>query len=241
MVLQGVGLVPGRASGRIHLVAAPLDWAGARPGADQVLALPALWWPPPDGVPDAPRAFLLQGLPATRTPAVTLAPVVADIDMDVLREGESADVDGSEGTVLLPGVTETEVVTTFLEREDGRILLLQRSEQVGSFQGRWAGVSGFLEDPTPLGQALREVREETGLERAELTVVAEGRPVYARDKAQVFVVHPYRIRTRRTDVRLDWEHTAFEWVDPGEIRHRPIVPKLDRAWESVRPTPPPKE
>ena len=39
---------------------------------------------------------------------------------------------------------EKRVVTCFLESE-GEILILYRSEQVGSYQGRWAGVSGYVE------------------------------------------------------------------------------------------------
>jgi ADP-ribose pyrophosphatase YjhB (NUDIX family) len=240
VVVVGVGLVAGLARGRVHLAESPLDWTGTHPGADQVLAVPAVWWPPPDGVPDAPVAFLLHGVPSP-SPAVTLVPVVADIDRDLLLEGEDVVVDGDHGTLRLPAVTDVPVVTAFLERPDGKVLLLQRSSRVGSFQGRWAGVSGFLEDPTPLAQAVREVGEETGLEPTELELARAGRSIYARDGGRLYVVHPFRFRVLRSDVRLDWEHTTAEWVEPSEIRTRPTVPKLDRAWEAVRPLPPPKE
>lgn len=43
----------------------------------------------------------------------------------------------------------TEVITAFL-RHEGKILLLQRSSEVGSYQGSWAAVSGHLENDTPL-------------------------------------------------------------------------------------------
>jgi len=55
----------------------------------------------------------------------------------------------------------TAVVTAFLQYA-GRILLVQRSGRVGSYQGRWSAISGYLEDATPLAQACREIREETG-------------------------------------------------------------------------------
>jgi ADP-ribose pyrophosphatase YjhB (NUDIX family) len=166
--------------------------------------------------------------------------VVAGVDADVLREGETVEVNGSKGTLTIPGVEEVRVVTALLEREDGRILLLERSSKVGSFQGRWAGVSGFLEDPTPLDQAYREIREEVGLGREGLRLEVEGAPVLARDGARVFVVHPFRFRALTTEIRLDWEHVRAEWVDPVEIRRRPTVPKLDRVWEAVRATGAPK-
>ncbi len=240
MALPAVGLVGGEAAGTVHLVADPLDWSSGRPGSADVLSLPSLWWPPREPLPDAAAGVLLQGVPSE--PGGDMAvPVVAGIDADVLREGETVTVDGSAGTVSISGVEEIEVVTTFLERSDGAILLLQRSGAVGSFQGRWAGVSGFLEDPSPVEQALREVREETGLDRDELRVAAAGSPVLARDAARVFIVHPFRFRVDRTNVTLDWEHTQAEWVAPSEIRRRPTVPKLDRVWEAVAPSVVPKD
>ena len=160
-------------------------------------------------------------------------PVVGDVDADILREQETVEVNGSLGTLTIPGVEEVRVVTAFLERRDGRILLLERSQKVGSFRGRWAAVSGFLEDPTPLDQAYREVREEVGLDRPALLLAATGRPVLARDGARIFVVHPFRFRVHDPEIRLDWEHVRAEWVDPAEIRRRPTVPKLERVWDAL--------
>jgi len=240
MALPAVGLGPGWATGVVHLVDDPLRWTSGRAEADDVLALPALWWPVPHGLPDGVRAVLLQGLPAEGGPASDV-PVVGGIDLDVLREGETVEVNGSKGTVRILGSEEVEVVTAILERDDGRILLLERSSRVGSFQGRWAGVSGYLEDPTPLEQAYREILEETGIERDDLTLRSTGSPVLARDGRQVFVVHPYRFRVRKTELTLDWEHVRAEWVEPTEIRRRLTVPKLDRVWEAVAPTGVPKD
>ena len=165
-------------------------------------------------------------------------PTVAGVDADILREGETVEVNGTLGRFRIEGVEEVGVVTSFLERSDGRILLLERSDKVGSFQGHWAGVSGFLEAATPLEQAYREILEETGLGAGDLELIAEGHPVLARDGSRVFVVHPFRFHARRTDIRLDWEHTRAEWVEPDEIRLRPTVPKLERVWESVSTAPP---
>ena len=54
------------------------------------------------------------------------------------------------------------VATSFLTYR-GKILVLKRSGKVGSYQGAWAGVSGYVEeDEQPLDTALKEVEEETG-------------------------------------------------------------------------------
>ena len=65
--------------------------------------------------------------------------------------------------------------------------------------------------------------------------VRVGRLVYARDGGTIYTVHPFRFCALRTEVRLDWEHTEAEWVDPTAIDESPTVPNLDRAWRSVAP------
>jgi len=231
VTLPALGVYRGRATGPVHLVDDPLHWSSGRT-IPEVLALPSLWWPPRESLPRGTAAVILHGVPSEGGRTVRV-PTVARVDRDVLREGETVEVNGTLGVFRVEGVKEVGVVTSFLERDDGRILLLERSEKVGSFQGHWAGVSGFLESASPLEQAFREIVEETGLTANDLELLSEGAPVLSRDQEQVFVVHPYRFRARRTEVRLDWEHTRAEWVDPSEITRRPTVPKLERAWESV--------
>ncbi len=238
MTLPVRPLSPGWAGGTVHRTDDPLRWDSGRPGPE-VLVLPALWWPPAHSLPANVRAAVLLGVPTVR-PLPGPIPVVAGVDPDLVREGETVEVNGSKGTISIAGVREVEVVTAFLERGDGRILLLERSSKVGSFRGRWAGVSGFLEATTPLEQAYREVEEETGLARGRLELRASGDPVLARHENVVYVVHPFRFGVGEVDVRLDWEHVRCEWVDPSEVRHRSTVPKLDRAWEAVARVPTPK-
>ncbi len=75
---------------------------------------------------------------------------------------------------------EKQVVTCFLESEN-KILILRRSEQVGSYQGRWAGVSGYVET-TADEQALVEIEEETSLCGEDLKLVKRGKPLLIEDE-----------------------------------------------------------
>jgi len=124
-----------------------------------------------------------------------------------------------------------EVVTAFLCNR-GEILLVRRSNKVGSYQGRWSAISGYLEDPTPLEQAQREIREETGLTDADVHLVCAGQPIEAQDpKLDVsWVVHPflYEIDNREA-VGLDWENSELRWIKPEQIEQFPTVPKLSEA------------
>lgn len=120
------------------------------------------------------------------------------------------------------------VVTAFLRHGD-RILLVQRSQRVGSYQGCWSAISDYLEDPTPLMQARREVREETGLGDDEVHLVASGHPVVieAPELGKLWVVHPFLFEIDDpARVRLDWENVTAEWVTPARIGDYPTVPQL---------------
>ncbi|HKS59396.1 MAG TPA: NUDIX domain-containing protein, partial [Thermoplasmata archaeon] len=89
----------------------------------------------------------------------------------------------------------------------------------------------------PLEQARTEVLEETGLPADRLQLVAEGsKPVYARERSKVYVVHSFLFRTVQPSIQLDWEHDALRWVDPGELSRFPTVPKLEKVWSLLAPT-----
>ena len=129
---------------------------------------------------------------------------------------------------------ERHVVTCFLEC-DAEILILRRSEMVGSFPGRWAGVSGYVE-ATADEQTLVEIEEETGLCPEELQLVRKGRPLVVKDDelGVRWVVHPYLFQIKnRGKVRIDWEHSDQRWIKPGEIGSYDTVPMLKEALAQV--------
>ncbi|AQL43178.1 initiation factor 2B [Halorientalis sp. IM1011] len=140
---------------------------------------------------------------------------------------------------------ETPVVTCFL-RNRGDVLLLSRSEAVGSYTGRWGGVAGHVAredepatdpDSTPDAAARREIDEETGLADA-VTLVRRGDPfpVEDADLDRRWLVHPYLFDCTSRDVTLDDETTDCEWVPPTEILRRRTVPQLWTSYDRVRPT-----
>lgn len=123
------------------------------------------------------------------------------------------------------------VVTSFLMR-DGKVLVLRRSDKVGTYRGKWAGVSGHLEPgEAPLERALIEISEETGIERERVVLRGEG-PAMA-VAGTPFVVHPFLFELRSGEVLTDWEHTGSKWVDPGELAGLDTVPALAEAFSSA--------
>ncbi|GAF97930.1 unnamed protein product, partial [marine sediment metagenome] len=110
------------------------------------------------------------------------------------------------GFNLADELTKKQVVTCFLEC-DASILILRRSQRVGSFRGKWAGISGYVET-TADEQALVEIEEETGLCPQDVELVKKGSPVEVEDEGIKWVVYPYLFRIKeRSKVRIDWEHS----------------------------------
>jgi ADP-ribose pyrophosphatase YjhB (NUDIX family) len=129
---------------------------------------------------------------------------------------------------------EKKVVTCFLESEN-EILILRRSQRVGSYQGRWAGVSGYIET-TADEQALTEIKEETSLSEQEVELIRKGEPLPVEDKrlGVRWIVHPYLFHIKdRNKIRIDWEHKEARWIKPKDITKFETVPKLKEALAKV--------
>lgn len=134
----------------------------------------------------------------------------------------------------------THVVTCFLERTDEqepRILIVRRSQRVGSYHGHWAGISGFIEpDVTPDEQAYLEIGEETGLLPERVRMLRRGKVVEHRDEAlgRHFYIHPFLFHVvTPEDVKIDWEASEFRWIPPSELLQYETVPKLSEAFASA--------
>jgi len=129
---------------------------------------------------------------------------------------------------------EKQVVTCFLE-SDGEILILRRSEQVSSYQGKWAGVSGYIEK-TADEQALIEIKEETSLGKEDVKLIKKGKPLPITDDRLgiKWVVHPYLFHIKdRGKIKIDWEHKETNWIDPKNIDNFETVPMLKETLARV--------
>jgi 8-oxo-dGTP diphosphatase len=134
----------------------------------------------------------------------------------------------------------THVVTCFLERVDEqqpRILLVRRSQRVGSYHGLWAGISGFVESHvTPDEQAYVEIGEETGLLPEQVKMLRRGKIVEHRDEllGRHFYIHPFLFRVFTPEhVKIDWEASELRWLQPSELLQYETVPKLPEAFASA--------
>ncbi|MCX6670354.1 MAG: NUDIX pyrophosphatase [Euryarchaeota archaeon] len=125
-----------------------------------------------------------------------------------------------------------QVVTCILEH-DGKILLLKRSNLVGTYRGLWGGVAGYVEElEEPYDTAVKEIREEAGIDADAVELVRKGDPIEFSDtydgRRYNWIVYPFLFHIQSKElVQIDWEHEEYRWVHPSEVKKLDTVPGLD--------------
>ena len=130
---------------------------------------------------------------------------------------------------------ERSVVACFL-RHGSKICLLKRSQSVGSSPGRWHCVTGFLEPGIePLDQVLTELAEETGLDHGAVRLIGAPAPLRMERPGQgwVWIIHPFLFETSSPELRLDWEHDEYRWIDPAVLESTDCVPWIRDVWAAL--------
>ncbi len=159
-------------------------------------------------------------------------PMIDHIDISLLRNCDTVIVNADEAYVEMPGVVMKEAITTVIKKGE-KVLILKRSEKVGSCKGRWAGVSGHIEegDEGLESRVMKEVEEET---RMNVRIVRSGEPILARDRSIIWKIHPFLAEAgSNEEPEIDWEHTKYRWISPEEVYDFNTVPKLDMVMKNL--------
>ena len=126
----------------------------------------------------------------------------------------------------------TNIVTSFHKNQD-KILILKRSQNVKSMKGLWSGVSGVIENQeNPLKRAEIEIFEEIGIRTNEIKLLKSGdeldiiSPQYKNHKWHVF---PFLFDTKKTEIKLNWENSDYKWIEIGELEKFETVPSLENV------------
>ncbi|HEY7420343.1 MAG TPA: NUDIX domain-containing protein [Ktedonobacteraceae bacterium] len=134
----------------------------------------------------------------------------------------------------------THVVTCILLRTDQtqpKMLLMRRSDRVGSYNDQWAGVSGFVEPRVePQDQAFTEIREETTLRSDQVRLLRRGAVVEHIDEAikRHWYIHPFLFEALEPDaVQHDWEAVEMRWIDLSDLSNYHTVPKLQEVYNAA--------
>ena len=126
----------------------------------------------------------------------------------------------------------TSVVTVLLLNEKEKILILKRSDKVKTYKGMWGGVAGYIEEhEEPYETALKEIKEEVGLETKDVELLKKIDPIsfidYYEDEKYDWKIFPFLFKIKnKTKIKIDWEHTEYRWIDPKQIKKFNTVPHL---------------
>ena len=132
------------------------------------------------------------------------------------------------------------VLVVICEQETGRVLMLQRRDDPAF----WQSVTGSLEPgETPRDAALREVKEETGID-----ILAEGLRLTDCQRTVRYTIFPHFRHRYAPDVTHNtehWfvlclpapkavpltEHLAYEWLPAADAAAKTISPSIGVAIE----------
>jgi len=127
------------------------------------------------------------------------------------------------------------VVTCLLINEEGKLLILKRSDKVKTYKGLWGGVAGYVEPgEEPYETALKEIQEEVGIEKEHVVLITQGNivkftDIYKGSKYE-WTIYPFVFKIRKNQkIQIDWEHLEYMWITPSEITRYDTVPHLKQT------------
>ena len=109
----------------------------------------------------------------------------------------------------------TDAAVVIIIDEEDRVLLLKRMQPQKDFAGLWGFPGGDVNKNEALEHcAIRETKEETTLEVADLKYVGTERGF----------VWTYTTRNYVGNVKLDFEHTDYAWVSIEDLPNYKTIP-----------------
>ncbi|CAG8957250.1 hypothetical protein HYFRA_00009452 [Hymenoscyphus fraxineus] len=121
--------------------------------------------------------------------------------------------------------------------------LFKRSEEIRTYPGKWAVCSGSIDatDTSPENAAKREILEETSLSDEDIFLLRRGKPFSLIDenlKTQ-WTIHPFawQLKPHSKPIKLDWEHTEYQFIKPEELAKLDHVPQLEIGLRRVLVSP----
>ena len=123
-------------------------------------------------------------------------------------------------------------VVTCLLMNDDKLLILKRSDKVSTYKGLWGGVTGYVEEhKKPYETAIKEIKEEVGIEKKDVSLVRKCNPFtftdYYEGKKYEWTIYPFLFKIeKKNKIKIDWEHSKYKWISPSEIGRYDTVPHL---------------
>lgn len=130
----------------------------------------------------------------------------------------------------------TKIVTSFLT-QDGKYLILKRSNKVRTMKDLWAGISGIIEgNEEPLYRAKKEIHEETNITEDQITLIRAAdqmRTESPQYENHEWLIFPFLFSVENPKIKLNWENSEYQWITPSDLKKFEIVPSLEKVLASL--------
>lgn len=128
------------------------------------------------------------------------------------------------------------VINIVVRRPDGKILLVKRSEKVDFYPNYWNGIGGFLDDDKDFEDKVKsELKEELGIDPSAVASVTLGTifHYYEPEYNKTWIIHPVLAKVEEQKIKLDWEASEYNWIDPSDIGKYKVVPSFLMVFKNV--------
>lgn len=115
-----------------------------------------------------------------------------------------------------------------------QFILLKRSNDVRTYKEKWNTVAGYLDDPKQsiFEKVLEELKEELNIKKEDISSYSFGKSYQFTDKenGKTWIVHPTLVMlSQKPVVKLNWEHSTYQWITIDEINDFDTVPNLKES------------
>ncbi len=139
----------------------------------------------------------------------------------------------SDGRIDYSNSNIAPVIIVFIKYKN-EILLLKRSDKVRTYQGKWNVVAGYLDEVKPIQEkALEEIQEETKISKENILSIQirESYKFIDSEINKTWIIVPVLCKLKnKCEIKLDWEHLEYKWIDPKELKNFDIVSNLKESF-----------
>ena len=102
-----------------------------------------------------------------------------------------------------------------------------------NYKEKWNTIAGYLDELKPVkDKILEEVSEELGINENGILSIKLGESYKFTDNKinKTWIICPVLILLKeKINIKLDWEHTEYKWIEPDEVKNFDTVPNLEES------------
>lgn len=153
---------------------------------------------------------------------------------EIVKEFSNTKKKFPDGRIDYSNERECAVITIFVIY-NGKLLLMKRSDKVGTYKGKWMAVAGYYDEPVVLRKKVEEeLREEIGVVNYKQIETFDSLIIEDKEINKQWIVFNALVELNTMpEIVLDWEHTEYVWINPKELVNYDVTPSLLQSFRKV--------